>query len=498
MSCSNSPRKIASKELPDLTGMHLEDVELQLVSLLGSGAFGKVYKARDTATFEDDPTYFAVKCMQRYQSNTRGLQMQQNELMAHTMVSELPNVVSMYGHLHVGEFTFVVMELCNGGDMFSAMVKRQIYRGKHELIKQAFGSILDAVESIHANSVYHRDLKPENILLCDSEGTDIRIADFGLSTRNAISKQFGTGSRYYMSPESMDKECGCYSARSSDLWALGVILVNMITGNYPWHHADLSDAGYAAFREDEDYLLQVLPISKEANTLLQWCFNSNPLRRPTLSELRDAVNGIEEFSVISAPSSLLSRVPTPRFPAGASGTLEWETAPPPCTPGECGTSSTAASLARMPQPEKYSEFVVRTSSAHSSFVGLAPASPYSSSSSTLPPSGSDTSLSTAAESSLPGTPPKIPSDADPAAVAVGNGSDPSIITRLPITLPALPKRAYLGHFRLPHATQTAIPFGGSKPQEGQPTGQPFATVASNARPVLPTRRQFLQTRKVRA
>ncbi|KAJ7135716.1 kinase-like domain-containing protein, partial [Mycena epipterygia] len=175
------------------------------------------------------------------------------------------------------------------------MVDRQCYRSNPVLIKKVFGELLGAVEFCHRNSVFHRDLKPENIL-CNSAGTDIRLADFGLATRVA----FGCGSRFYMShgmsivPPLRVAVFGCYSARHSDLWALSVIFTNMISGHHPWQ---LSDRGFAAFRADDNYLLKVRRLTRQASALLKRCFHMNPLSRPTLSQFRDAVNSMESFSL---------------------------------------------------------------------------------------------------------------------------------------------------------------------------------------------------------
>jgi serine/threonine protein kinase len=67
------------------------------------------------------------------------------------------------------------------------------------LVKEIFTQILDAVQHCHDRHIFHRDLKPENIL-CDAEGTNIRLADFGLSTQVGFCSDYGLGSPYYMSP----------------------------------------------------------------------------------------------------------------------------------------------------------------------------------------------------------------------------------------------------------------------------------------------------------
>ncbi|KAJ7349242.1 kinase-like domain-containing protein [Mycena albidolilacea] len=257
-------RPCASQFLPDLTGELIDDGNLELLCLLGSGAYSKVYKALDTTSPPHDLAYYAVKCMPRYEAGTYEAEIQENELLIHRKVSDHPRVITFHDHFFTDEFVFVVLELCTGGDFFNAMVDRQVYRGNPTLIKKAFGELLDAVEFIHRNSVYHRDIKPENIL-CNSAGTDLRLADFGLSTRIAVSIQFGCGSRFFMSPESLDRSNAYYSTRHSDLWALGVIFTTMISGRHPWSSAEASDAGFAAFRADNNYLLKAMKITRPAN-----------------------------------------------------------------------------------------------------------------------------------------------------------------------------------------------------------------------------------------
>ncbi|KAF7340070.1 Protein kinase domain-containing protein [Mycena venus] len=463
----------ASHFLPDLTGEFIDDGSLELLCLLGSGAYGKVYKALDITSPPHDLAYYAVKQMRRYEPHTREAQIQENELLVHRMVSDHPRVVTFHHHFFTEEFVFVVLELCTGGDFFNAMVDRKVYRGNPALIKRAFGELLDAVEFIHRNSVYHRDIKPENIL-CNSAGTDIRLADFGLSTQVAVSTQFGCGSRFYMSPESFDREHNaCYSARHSDLWALSVIFTNMISCRHPWYSADLSDPGFAAFRADSDYLLKALNITRPANALLKQCFHMNPLRRPTLAQFRQAVDAMESFSLEDKPLPVpLPRLPTPRFPVVASMSLEWAVAPPSGT-GECEKTPKPSFPIHMPQPLKFTPFVLGSSSALAlPSVAGPPASP--------PPSPlllAPVRLVVRPERHVRVSMCSIPS----LALDAAGGA---------VRLPALPKRAYLRHVR----PSCAVPVTSANVNT-KPTTE-YRTVASNARPTLPTRRQFLTARRI--
>ncbi|KAF7325229.1 Protein kinase domain-containing protein [Mycena kentingensis (nom. inval.)] len=297
---------------PDLTGTVIDDGILELVELIGHGAYGKVYKARDTLELE--PTFYAVKCMPRYEPGTRGYFIQEEELRIHQSVSDHPRVVTLYRHFTTEHFLFLVLEYVESGDFFRALVERQEFRGRPDKIKAVFHEILDGVELLHRNSIFHRDIKADN-LLCDEDGMNVRFADFGLSTQKMMSTQFGCGSRFYMSPgtppfcslppsltfiaESIYDSTadGCYSARSSDLWAVGVLFANLVTGRHPWASADYEDPHYVAFRNNSGYLERMLRLTPDASAFLEWCFAENPRRRPTIAQMRAEVDAMEFFSI---------------------------------------------------------------------------------------------------------------------------------------------------------------------------------------------------------
>ncbi|KAJ6506279.1 kinase-like domain-containing protein [Mycena vitilis] len=493
-----------SATLPDLTGEFVDGGALLLLHLLGSGSYGKVYKAIDTTSPADNPTYYAVKCMHRYKPGSREEKMQLNELAIHGMLDDHPRVITMHRIFTSDYFVFVVLELCAGGDLFSAIADQQVFRGNAALVKSVLGELLDAVEFCHRNSVFHRDIKPENIL-CSPEGTDIRLADFGLATQVNVSAQFGCGSRRYMSPESIDREftSGCYSARQSDLWAVSVIFATMISGHAPWSSAVITDPGFTAFLDDDDIMLKTLRLTRPTNALLKRCFDLEPRNRPTLPEFRAAVNKIDTFSVEKvvrrAPPA---PAPVPRVPVSISHSLalEWRVASPVPAAEDCPTPRPACPPIYAPRPVRptahANPFTLGSTSAFSFsssiVVHLASASSPSSSSpcpapsslpTSLPSSGpSIPSLATAAESSTPATPATRPAMLP---VSVPLKSIPSPVDSVSL-LPALPPRAYIPHV---HARMPA-------PVAVKPIAipAPSHTVASNARPTLPTRRQFLAGR----
>ena len=86
-----------------------------------------------------------------------------------------------------------------------------------------------------------------------------------------------------------------YYTPYSDVWALGVIFVNMISGRNPWERATLDDPCFIQFIENPDFLFDVLPISEGANDIIRQAFVLNPHARITLPALRQAVLNLDTF-----------------------------------------------------------------------------------------------------------------------------------------------------------------------------------------------------------
>ncbi len=168
---------------------------LELTGLLGVGAYGVVYTARDIVT----NVPYAVKALNKVGLEPRQKRFQQCEIELHHQASRHPNVASLVKIMDSPDCTYVVVEYCPDGDLFTNITERGRYIGDDALAKSVFLQILDAVEYCHSIGIYHRDLKPENILVTD-QGMTVKLADFGLATSDYITSDFGCGSTFYMSP----------------------------------------------------------------------------------------------------------------------------------------------------------------------------------------------------------------------------------------------------------------------------------------------------------
>lgn len=342
-STMTSPKGINSK-----VGYTINNV-YYLTKILGSGASGTVYHAIHQFTNEE----FAIKMVSKVQESnhhTRSTSTSQansmfikarhipispntsydiygshlsqalyKEVILHSAVHSHSNILSIIEVLDSEEYFSVVMEYCELGDLLTALTERNWYIGNEVVVKELFSQLLDAVEYCHSRSVFHCDLKPENILV-EENGNRLKLADFGLASISPFCTGFGRGSSYYMSPENIsdnlmyrkksdkpksrriaDIALGAkhnttvlqskgYPKASSDIWALGIIFLNLLFGRNPWKTASIStDLAYEDYTNDFNSLKTIMPVSDELNIIMSLVFHPDPYRRLSISQFRQKI-----------------------------------------------------------------------------------------------------------------------------------------------------------------------------------------------------------------
>ncbi|CAO3622058.1 unnamed protein product [Cunninghamella blakesleeana] len=278
-----------------LLNKYIDNKSIKLISVLGSGAYGVVYSGIHLKT----NTTIAVKLISTLNNNNA----YKNEIMLHSQVAHHSNILSLKKVIEGHGFVFMVLDFATCGDLFAAITKNTYdIVGDNYKIKHIFLQILEAVQFCHQNGISHRDLKPENILLFNN--LKVKLADFGLATTQAVSADLGCGSSFYFSPECQtgvvahnNQRTNVYGTQQNDIWSLGVILINLVTGRNPWKQAHMEDSTFAAYtQQPETFFTTILPtISKEMNDILLRIFCLNPSQRISLPELKYRIKECKSF-----------------------------------------------------------------------------------------------------------------------------------------------------------------------------------------------------------
>jgi tRNA A-37 threonylcarbamoyl transferase component Bud32 len=240
--CPKDLSKLVPVGKDPLIGMLIHD-RYRIESLVAKGSMGVIYKA----TQESIGRTVAVKVMHGYLVNDdESMKRYQKEAKAASRLNH-PNITTVYdfGVLASGQ-PYIVMDLLTGKSLADVLQQRgQLTFGQTSM---AFNQVCQALQEAHAHGIVHRDIKPENIVideLPDGRNIHVKVVDFGIATFAAgdddtIGKitKTGTvcGSPFYMSPEQCD---GLKVDQRSDLYSLGVVLFECLTGKVPFESKDI-------------------------------------------------------------------------------------------------------------------------------------------------------------------------------------------------------------------------------------------------------------------
>ena len=200
----------------------------ELIEKIGEGGMAVVYKGKDRLLNR----YVAIKILRpEYTKDEQFIESFRRESQAAAGLSH-PNIVGVYDVGKEGNIHFIVMELIDGKTL-SEVIKE---KGRLEY-KEAINITLQVASALslaHKNQIIHRDIKPHNILIT-STGV-AKLADFGIAKAVSAATIAGgsnkiMGSVHYFSPE---QARGAYVDERSDIYSLGIVLFEMLTGKVPF------------------------------------------------------------------------------------------------------------------------------------------------------------------------------------------------------------------------------------------------------------------------
>ncbi|ORY44861.1 hypothetical protein BCR33DRAFT_716800 [Rhizoclosmatium globosum] len=262
---------------PFRIGMTIDNDRIKLLDFVGQGSFAHVYLGYDYST----SSKCAVKCLLKAGADPKKMSMQKREVKAMEDLHGHPNVIGLIRTVESSEWLLIIMEFCQI-DLYEAIMQKGGF--PDFAVKDVFSQLCDGVMHCHSRGYYHRDLKPENVLL-DISSLTAKITDFGLATRDTWCYEMGCA----------DPTKG-YSPIASDVWALGILLINLLFSKNPWFEATMTDPIFSIYVTSRpDILRHHFKISAEFDSILQRVFNLDPSKRLPLPEFKRLVNALPSF-----------------------------------------------------------------------------------------------------------------------------------------------------------------------------------------------------------
>lgn len=267
--------------LRDPTGKEIEQ-RYELGRELGRGEFGITYLCTDKETGEN----FACKSISKKKLRTAvDIEDVRREVEIMKQMPQHPNLVTLKDTYEDDSAVHLVMELCEGGELFDRIVARGHYteRAAAAVTK----TIVEVVQICHEHGVMHRDLKPENFLFGNKkENAPLKAIDFGLSVFFKPGERFTeiVGSPYYMAPEVLKRNYG----PEVDVWSAGVILYILLCGVPPFWAETEQGVAQAIIRSVIDFKRDPWPkVSENAKDLVRKMLDPDPKRRLTAQQVLD-------------------------------------------------------------------------------------------------------------------------------------------------------------------------------------------------------------------
>jgi Tol biopolymer transport system component/tRNA A-37 threonylcarbamoyl transferase component Bud32 len=277
----------------------------EIVSLIGAGGMGEVYRARDPRLGRD----VALKILRRSPTDPEQIARFSREAQAAGTLNH-PNIVAVFDVGTEAGVPYVVTELLVGETL-----RERLNRGPVPYRKAVdYGiQIAQALDAAHARGIWHRDVKPANVFV--TENGTVKLLDFGIAKLNepSVSSDEPTvedtetgqirGTAGYMSPEQVR---GQAVDHRSDIFAIGAVLFEMFTGQRAFRRSSNLETMHAVLHEDPPDPLGINPnLPPVAAAVIRRCLEKNKEER--IQSARDLSFDLQQLREITAGSRVFSR-----------------------------------------------------------------------------------------------------------------------------------------------------------------------------------------------
>ncbi|KFM24400.1 Mitogen-activated protein kinase kinase 2 [Auxenochlorella protothecoides] len=256
----------------------ISECDVRMLRQLGAGACGVVHKA----WLPREARFVAVKKISVLDRGSRHQLM--NDIKALCNAPPCDGLVQFHGAYHAADRgqIAVVLEYVDGGSLADVIAK--VGAVPERILAPITARVLRALGALHGRRLLHRDIKPANVLL--TRAGDPRVADFGISATipdaTLAACHTFTGTVTYMSPERVD---GLPYGLPSDVWALGLTLLEAVTGKYPYDASAGVMQLMVQVMEEECPLPAPGAVSPACRSFLAACLARDPTKRASIEEL---------------------------------------------------------------------------------------------------------------------------------------------------------------------------------------------------------------------
>ena len=294
----------------DLVGKVLNN-RYEIIKKIGVGGMATVYKARCNVLNR----YVAVKVLrEEFITDEEFIKRFNSEAQAAASLTH-PNIVSIYDVANDGNIYYIVMELIKGKTLKEIIDTDGVLSWKWSV--NIAIQIAQALEVAHRNNIIHRDIKPHNIII--TEDGVAKVTDFGIAkaVSNSTITAFGAtiGSVHYFSPEHAK---GGYTDAKSDIYSLGVVMYEMVTGKVPFDADTPVSIALKHMQEEAEEPIKLNPnIPQSLNDIIMKAMKKEPSERymsatEMLEDLREVLKNPDGNFVRMADDVTIAR--TQRVP----------------------------------------------------------------------------------------------------------------------------------------------------------------------------------------